>query len=162
MTGVDPAGCPSSGAGHGEQGFGLLLLVGVLAVLGLLSLGAFAVARREVRSSADTGLAADAFELAESGLAVASAAAPALASSPPMVPLAGPIVLGERSRVATTLTRLTGTLVLLQSTGERLDGAGDVVARAALGLLGTLLPASDSAPARFRQLPSRGWMQLYW
>lgn len=143
------------------RGFGLLLVVVVLAVLGFLSLSAFGIARREFRSAMDVGFAAEAFEAAESGLAAAASVAGGFGSAPLRAPLAGPGVGGHRTRFATTITRLTGSLVLLQSTGERLDGAGEVLASRVLGMVGKIVPPSGSSPARFRALASRGWVQLY-
>ena len=145
----------------GERGFGLLLVVVVLALLGLLSLSAFGIARREFRSATEVGYAAEAFEAAESGLAAAASAAAGLGSAPPLVPQPGPGVLGDRGRFATTVVRLTESIILLQSTGERLDGAGEVLARRVLGMVGTVVPADGSAPAGFRPLQSRAWTQLY-
>ena len=143
------------------RGFGLLLVVVVLAVLGFLSLSAFGIARREFRSAMDVGFAAEAFEAAESGLAAAASVAGGIGSAPVLMPQPGPGVLGSKSRFATTVIRLPGSLVLLQSTGERLDGAGEVLARRRLALLGTIVPVSASYPPRFRSLPSRSWAQVY-
>ena len=144
-----------------EGGFGLLLVVVVLAVLGFLSLSAFGIARREFRSAMEVGFAAEAFEAAESGLAAAASVAAGFGSAPVLLPQPGPGVLGSQSRFATTVIRLTGSIVLLQSTGERLDGTGEVLARRRLALLGTIVPDSGSSPPRFRPLPSRGWAQVY-
>lgn len=144
-----------------ERGFGLLLLVFVLAVLGLLSLTAFAIAGREARGTIHLGFAADAFESAEQGLAAAADAAPGLGGAPVMVPRAGPGLTDQRSRITTSLVRLAGSVVLLESTGERLDGAGAVRARCVLGLVGVLVPASGPSPPAFRPLRARGWTQLY-
>ena len=143
------------------RGFGLLLVVVVLAVLGFLSLSAFGIARREFRSAMDVGFAAEAFEAAESGLAAAAAVAGGIGSAPVLMPQPGPGVLGSKSRCATTVIRLPGSLVLLQSTGERLDGAGEVLARRRLGLLGRVVTPPGSTLPRFEQLRSRGWAQLY-
>jgi hypothetical protein len=144
-----------------ERGFGLLLVVVVLAVLGFLSLSAFGIARREFRSAMDVGFAAEAFEAAESGLAAAASVAGGFGSAPLRAPQSGPGIVGDRTRFATTMTRLTGSVVLLQSTGERLDGAGEVLARRRLGLLGRIVTPTGSTVPRFEQLQSRGWVQLY-
>lgn len=143
-----------------ERGFGLLLVVVVLAVLGFLSLSAFGIARREFRSATEVGFAAEAFEAAESGLAAAASVAGGFGSAPVLMPQPGPGVLGSKSRFATTIIRLPGSLVLLQSTGERLDGAGEVLARRRLGLLGRIVTPTGSTVPRFEQLRSRGWVQL--
>jgi hypothetical protein len=143
------------------RGFGLLLVVVVLAVLGFLSLSAFGIARREFRSAMEVGFAADAFEAAESGLAASASVAGGFGSAPPLVSLPGPGVAGERTRFATTIIRLAGSVVLLESTGERMDGAGDVLARRILGMAGKIVPAAGTSPARFQPLASRGWVQLY-
>ena len=150
----------SVGSGD-ERGFGLLLVVVVLAVLGFLSLSAFGIARREFRSAMEVGFAAEAFEAAESGLAAAASMAGGFGGAPVRVPLPGPGVVGDRTRFGTTIIRLTGSVLLLQSTGERLDGAGEVLARRVLGMVGKVVPASGSSPARFQPLASRNWVQLY-
>lgn len=144
-----------------ERGFGLLLVVVVLAVLGFLSLSAFGIARREFRTATDLGFAAEAFEAAESGLAAAASTAAGFQSVPLLVPQLGPGVLGHRTRFATTVVRLTPSVLLLRSDGERLDGAGEVLARRGLGMVGKVIPATGSAPAKFQPLNSRGWAQLY-
>ena len=144
-----------------EGGFGLLLVVAVLAVLGFLSLNAFGIARREFRSAMDVGFAAEAFEAAESGLAAAASTAAGFEGAPILVPQLGPGVLGARTRFSTNVIRLTGSVMLLQSTGERLDGAGEVLARRRLGLLGRIVTTTGSMVPRFEQLRSRGWVQLY-
>jgi hypothetical protein len=144
-----------------ERGFGLLLVVVVLAVLGFLSLSAFGIARREWRNAMDIGFAVEAFEAAESGLAAAASSAAGFERVPVLVMQAGPGMTGGRRQFATTAIRLTGSMVLLQSTGERLDGAGEVLARRRLALLGTMVPDSGSSSPRFRPLPSRGWAQVY-
>jgi hypothetical protein len=77
------------------------------------------------------------------------------------VPQLGPGVLGDRTRFATTVVRLTPSVLLLRSAGERLDGAGEVLARRRLGMVGKVIPATGSAPGRFQPLNSRGWAQLY-
>ncbi len=144
-----------------ERGFGLLLVVVVLALLGFLSLSAFGIARREFRGATDLGFAAEAFEAAESGLAAAASAAAVFGSAPLRQPQLGPGMTGDRVRFATTILRLTESLVLLQSTGERLDGAGEVLARRRLGLVGRLVSPAGSATPRFEQIQSQGWVQLY-
>lgn len=144
-----------------ERGFGLLLVVVVLALLGFLSLSAFGIARREFRGATDLGFAAEAFEAAESGLAAAASAAGGFQGAPVLVPQPGPGVLGDGPRFATTILRLTPDLFLLQSVGERLDGAGEVLARRRLGMVGKILPATGSSPARFRPLDSHRWAKLY-
>lgn len=144
-----------------ERGFGLLLLVFVLAVLGLISLSAFGMARREVRAATDLRFAADAFEAAEQGLASAAEAAAGFAGAPVLALQAGPALVGHRRRISTTVVRLAGSVVLLESTGERLDGEGRVLARSVLGQVGIVAPASGSSPALFRPLRARGWTQLY-
>lgn len=144
-----------------EAGFGLLLVVVLLALMGVMSLGAFEVARREFRHASELGYADQAFEAAESGLAVAASAAGGLGAGPPFMPVIGPSAGNDRTRFATTSIRLNGSLVLLTSIGERLDGAGQVLARRSLGLVGTLVPGVGSAPPRFVPLESRAWAQLY-
>ena len=144
-----------------EEGFGLLLVVVVLALLGFLSLSAFGIARREFRGATDLGFAAEAFEAAESGLAAAASAAGGFQAAPVLVPQPGPGVLGDGPRFATTILRLTPELFLLQSDGERLDGAGEVLARRRLGLVGKLVTPTGSATPRFEQIQSHGWVQLY-
>jgi hypothetical protein len=146
---------------RGEQGFGLLLVVVMLAVLGFLSLTTFGIARREFRSATDLGYAAEAFEAAESGLAAAASTAAGFQGAPLRVPQLGPGMLGSRTRFATTVIRLTPSVFLLRSVGERLDGAGEVLARRRLGLLGRLVTPPGSPVSRFLQLQSRGWVQLY-
>lgn len=145
----------------GKRGFGLVLVVVALAVLGFLSLTTFGIARREFRNAMDDGFAAEAFEAAESGLAAAAAGAAGFVGAPRWVPQPGPGTPGGRTRFETTVIRLTGSALLLQSTGERLGGAGEVLARRRLGVVGKIIPATASAPARFQQLASRGWVQLY-
>jgi len=154
------SGGTSVGAGN-QRGFGLLLVVVVLAVLGFLSLIAVGIARREFRSATDVGFAAAAFEAAESGLAAAASVAEGFGSAPLLVPQSGPAVLRERTRFATTIIRLNGSVVVLESTGERLNARGDVLARRVLGLAGKIVPAHGAVPAGFRPLHSRGWTQLY-
>jgi type II secretory pathway pseudopilin PulG len=145
----------------GERGFGLLLVVVVLTILGFLSLTAFGTARREFRSATELGFAAEAFEAAESGLAAAASTAAGFQGAPLLVPQLGPGMLGPRTRFATTIVRLTESVLFLQCTGERVDGAGEVLARRRLALLGKIVPDTGSASARFEQLGARGWVQLY-
>ncbi len=144
-----------------ESGFGLFLVVVLLALMGALSLGAFGAALRESRNASDLGAAAHAFEAAETGLAAAASAAAGFGGAAVFVPQGGPASLGGRRRVATTVIRLNESLFLLTSVGERLDGGGAVVARRSLGLVGKLEPGVGSAPPRFVPLDSRGWAQLY-
>ena len=143
------------------RGFGLLLVVVVLTLLGLLSLGAFAVARRELRATTDLGFAAQAFEAAESGLAVAATAAGGFGTAPPLVPQVGPAGFVGQGHYATTILRLNESLWLVTSVGERVDGTGEVLARRSLGLVGKLVPDSGSSSFRFRPLAARRWAQLY-
>jgi hypothetical protein len=145
----------------GRRGFGLVLVVVALAVLGFLSLTTFGIARREFRNAMDDGFAAEAFEAAESGLAAAAASAAGFGGAPRGVPQPGPGSPGGRTRFETTAIRLTGSALLLLSTGERLGGAGEVLARRRLGLIGKIVPATGLTPARFLQLNARGWAQLY-
>ncbi len=147
--------------GRGERGFGLLLVVVVLALLGFLALSAFEIARREFRSAHELGYSAEAFEAAESGLAAAASMAAGFQGAPMLVPQLGPGVLGDHTRFATTAVRLTPSIFLLRSVGERLDGAGEVLARRALGLTGKLLTPPGSSTPRFTPLHSHGWVQLY-
>ncbi len=144
-----------------ERGFGLLLVVVLLALMGALSLGAFGAARQEFRNASDLGYAAQAFEAAESGLAAAASAAAGLGGALPFASQAGPASLGARTRVATKITRLNESLFLLTSVGERIDGGGAVLARRFLGLVGKLESGVGSAPPRFVPLDSRGWVQLF-
>lgn len=143
------------------RGFGLLLVVVVLTLLGLLSLGAFAVARRELRATTELGFAAQAFEAVESGLAVAASAAGAFAAAPLLVPQTGPAGTVGQGRYTTTVIRLNESLWLLSAVGERVDGAGEVVARRTLGLVGKLVPDPAGGRDRFARLVSRGWVQVY-
>lgn len=143
-----------------ERGFGLLLVVVALAVLGFLSLSAFGIARREFRSARDLGYAAEAFEAAEAGLAAAAAGGATLAASPLMILQPGPALVSARTRVATSVVRLNGSVVFVSAIGERLDGAGEVLAQRRLGLVGKIDSAVGVTPARFRQLGSWGWVQL--
>lgn len=144
-----------------ERGFGLLLVVVAIAVLGFLSLSAFGIARREFRSAEDLGYAAEAFEAAEAGLATAAAGAASIAAAPLMTPQLGPAIVTSRTRIATSVVRLNGNVVFVSAIGERLDGAGEVLAQRRLGLVGKIDPAVGAMPARFRPLGSRGWVQLY-
>jgi hypothetical protein len=144
-----------------ERGFGLLLVVVTLALMGVLAFGAFGVARREWRNAADLGYAAQAFEAAEAGLAVAEAVAAASAGAPLMVPQPGPGIADARTRFTTAIVRVNESLLLVTSVGERLDGGGGVLARRKLGLVGKIVPALDSLSARFQPLEARGWVQLY-
>lgn len=145
----------------GESGFGLLLVVVVLALLGFLALTAFGIARREFRSAIDLLFAAEAFEAAEAGLAAAASTAAGFQGAPVLVPQPGPVVSGARTRSSTSVVRVTESVLLLQSTGERLDGAGVVLARRHLGMVGKLVTPPGDTVARFEQLPSRGWVQLH-
>jgi len=144
-----------------ESGFGLLLVVVVLALMGALSLGAFGVARREFRNASDLGYSAQAFEAAEAGLASAESVAAGFAGAPILAPMTGPTSAGPGTRFTTSILRLNESFVLLTSVGERLDGGGGVLARRYLGLVGKVIPAVDSVPPRFVRLGSRGWVQLY-
>lgn len=144
-----------------EEGFGLLLVVVLLALMGALALGAFGAARREFRHASELSYAAQALEAAESGLAVAASAAAGLSGGPPFTPVAGPSARDDRTHFTTTIVRLNESLVLLTAIGERLDGAGEVLARRTLGLVGKLVPGVGVAPPRFAPLESRGWVQLY-
>jgi type II secretory pathway pseudopilin PulG len=144
-----------------ERGFGLLLVVVALAILGALTLGAFGAARHELRNATNLAFAAQAFEAAEAGLATAAAAAGAFASAPQLVRQPGPGAAGAGIRYATTVVRLNESLFLLTSVGERLDGGGGVRGRRVLGVVGRVVPGSGSAPPRFEPLRARGWIQLY-
>jgi hypothetical protein len=144
-----------------RRGFGLLLVVVTLAILGALALGSFGIAWREFRTSSDLGYAAQAFEAAESGLAAAETAAAGCEGAPPWGPQVGPSRATATYRFGTTILRLNGSLCLLTTVGERLDGTGRVLARRQLGVLGKLAPAADSTGPRFVPLTSRSWVQMY-
>lgn len=140
-----------------ERGFGLLIVVVALAVLGGLALGAFAAGRREQRNARDLAYAAQAFEAAEAGLAAAAAAAPGFATAPIRVPLPGPGSVGY----TTTVLRLNPTLFLVASEGWRLDAGGRPLARRVSGMVGRLVTTPDLAATAFTPLRARGWVQLY-
>lgn len=145
----------------GRNGFALLLVIVALAVLGALTITAFGTGRREWRNAAELASAAQAFEAAEAGLAVARAAAGGFAGVPVFEPQVGPSGPGIRTRFTTVVMRLNPSLMLLTATGERLDGGGEVVARRVLALVGRLIPAAGGAGPRFEPLRERGWMQIY-
>jgi hypothetical protein len=144
-----------------ERGFALLIVVVALAVLGGLGLGAFAIGRREMRLASELGYAAQAFEAAEAGLAVASAGAAAFAAAPPLVPQAGAALEFGGIGFSTSVLRLNESLYLLSSEGRRLDGGGGLLARRSLGLIGRIVTPPDSAAPRFQPLSPRGWVQPY-
>jgi len=144
-----------------ERGFGLLLVVVALAVMGVLTLGAFGAARRELRNSSQLRYAVQAFEAAEAGLAAAGSVAAGAAGAPIMVRQPGPGSADGQVSVTTTIVRLNESLLLLTAEGRRLDGGGDVLARRVLGLVGRVVPGSGAAPPRFEPLSERGWAQLY-
>ena len=148
--------------GGTDRGFGLIVVVVALAILGGLTLGAFGAARQELGNAVYGGFAAQAFEAAEAGLAAAGSVAAASAGAAPMVPRSGPEMASARIRYRTTIVRLNETLLFLTAVGERRDGGGEVLARRVLGVVGKLLPESGGAPARFEPLQARGWMQLYY
>lgn len=148
-------------AAGGRKGFALLLVVVGLALLGALTLTAFGAGRREWRNAAELGFAAEAFQAAETGLAMGRAAAGGFAGAPVLVRQVGPSGAGARTRFTTAIMRPNPSLILVTSTGERLDGAGRVVARRVLALVGKLVPPAGGVVPRFEQLPERGWMQLY-
>jgi len=144
-----------------ERGFAVLVAVVALAVLGALSLGAFALGRREMRLASELVYAAQAFEAAEAGLAVASTAVAAFATAPTLVPQPGASLESGGIGFSTTVLRLNESLFLLTSEGRRLDGGGRLLARRSLGVLGRIVASPDSAAPRFRPLNTRGWVQLY-
>jgi hypothetical protein len=144
-----------------ERGFALLIVVVALAVAAGLGLGAFAVGRREMRLASELGYAAQAFEAAEAGLAVASAGAAAFAAASPLVPQPGAALESGGIGFSTSVLRLNESLYLLMSEGRRLDGGGGLLARRSLGLIGRIVMAPDSTATRFQPLRSRGWVQLY-
>ena len=144
-----------------ERGFGLLIVVVALAVLGGLALGGFAVGLREQRMARDLAYAAQAFEAAEAGLVVAAAAAPAFAAAPTLVPQPGPASTLAEAGYATTILRLNPTLMLVTSEGWRLDGVGQPLARRVSGMVGRIVTTPDSTVASFAPLRARGWVQLY-
>jgi hypothetical protein len=144
-----------------ERGFGLLVVVVALAILGALALGAFGAARHEVRNATSLAFAAQAFEAAESGLAAAAAAAGGFAGAPRMVRQPGPGAAAGGIRYTTSVLRLNETLFLLTAVGERLDGGGGGLGRRTLGMVGRVVSESASAQPKFEPLLARGWIQLY-
>lgn len=144
-----------------ERGFGLLIVVVALAVLGGLALGAFAVGRREQRMALDLVFAAQAFEAAEAGLAVAAVSAPAFVGVPVLVPQPGAVLESGGVGFSTSVLRLNASLFLLTSEGRRLDGAGALLARRELGVLGRIVPTPDGAALRFQALRTRPWVGVF-
>ena len=147
---------------RGEGGAALLLVVVAMALLGALAIGAFGTARLEQRSAAGLTHATEAFEAAEAGLAwVAAGWDSTVSAGPPGVPRIGPSVVKRRVRFTPAVTRLNATLYLIVVTGERLDGAGTVLARRTLGLVGKSPRAAGGGPMGFEPLGSHRWVQLY-
>lgn len=151
----------SSWLGKGEEGYGLLMVVVALALLGALALGASGAARREFRNATDVGYAAAALQAAEAGLAAVADAGTQLAGVPPLVPVPGPSWEGGGVRYTTTELRLGGGLALLTSVGERVDAGGGLLARRVLAELGRLAEPTDSGAPRFRRLREHAWVQVY-
>jgi len=145
----------------GAPGFALLLVVIALALLGVLSLSSFGIARREYRIAIDLGFALQALESAESGLSAVESMAATGGGAPILAPQAGPSADTPRTRYRTSMLRLNSSLFMLTAVGERFDPEGGILARRELGVLGKIVPPADSTPARFERLEAWGWVQLY-
>lgn len=143
----------------GEQGVALTLVIFAIAITGLLVTGVFAGAYFEQRIGADVLFARQAFEAAEGQLAgVVSGWDPA--ANGVLAPGQGralPVTEAGHLRSRATITRLNAQLYLIAGLGERVDGAGTVLARRRLGVIVRLAPDS----ATVRPITERSWAQLY-
>lgn len=142
-----------------EGGIALALVIFAMAITGLLVSGVFAGAYFEQRIGGEMLFARQAFEAAEGQLAgVIEGWDPAANGA--MVPGQGralPTTEAGHVRSSATITRLNARLYLIAGLGERVDGAGTVLARRRLGLIVRLAPDS----AAVRPITERSWAQLY-
>ena len=148
-----------------ERGMALAVAIFALVIIGALVAANFFAGLLEQQSGRNSLFARQASEGAETGLREA------LATMPPSVlvalPVAGvPLDLGASAvtpsvRVERQVTRLTGTLFLLQVRGIRQDAAGGALAARTLGTLLRVIPNAPSGPPSVVPFSQRGWVQLY-
>jgi hypothetical protein len=147
-----------------ERGIALAIALFALIVIGALVSGSLFAGRLEQQSGQNVMFAAQALEAAETGLSEVLAGA--LPAGTEALPTDG-VVLGLPTLiVASDLTaerqivRLSNNIFFIRATGTRHDARGGVLATRMLGLLVRVTPASEAAPAKFRPLAERAWVQL--
>jgi hypothetical protein len=150
-----------------ERGIALAIAVFALAVIGALVGGTFFLGRLEQQSGRNAFFAVQAGEVAEAGLSDAAATVPAATlEGLPVggVPLdIGSLTLAGGVRASRQVTRLTGSLFLIEARGVKYSLAGNSLAERSLGLLVRLGTPSDTGAdsGRVGPLDQRGWVQLY-
>jgi hypothetical protein len=152
-----------------DRGFALPLAIFALVTMGALVASTLLVGRVEQRIGGATIYREQAAAAAEAGLAKAVGIDPAQLEA--LAPYAGvpgqaaafPIstVPGDSSvRYVDTVFRLNETLFLIQSSGQRLDADGHVLATQTLGLFARLVKPADAAVV-LRPLRQRAWAQIF-
>ena len=150
-----------SGGGD-RRGAALAVAVFGLAVAGLVAtLGLFA-ARVERRAAGELQFAVQAGAAADAGLAATLAGwdPVAFGTLMPLDEMILPAVqVGSTAEVyRARVQRLTGALFLVRSEGQRLDGAGSVLARQEVG---QLVRVDLSAVREVAPIAERGWARIY-
>ena len=147
-----------------ERGIALVVALFALIVMSALVSAGFVVGRLEQESGRNTLFAHQAAEAAEAGLTDALIA---VSSAGGVLPPVGStsdwdsLNFSVGFRVERQLSRLTGTLLLIRSTGTRLDADGGALAVRSVGRLLRLAPDSLGGPPGILPLEQRGWAQLY-
>lgn len=152
-----------------DRGFALPLAIFALITIGALAAGTLFVGRTEQQMGSGTVYLEQAAAAAEAGLADMASFDPAgleglpvyTGSANQVAAFSARIVSGNPSaRYADTVVRLNGTLFLVQSTGQRLDPDGHVLATQTLGLFARLVKPADTAVV-LRPLRQRAWTQIF-
>jgi hypothetical protein len=147
-----------------ERGVALVLALFALIVMSALVSTGFVAGRLEHESGRNTLFGSQAAEVAEAGLVDALLAISS--GSLALPPAAGRSSLDTLNfasgfRVERQVSRLTSTLVLLRSTGTRVDADGGALAVRSVGLLLQLLPDPLGGPPEATPLGQRSWVQLH-
>jgi hypothetical protein len=147
-----------------ERGIALVVALFALIVMSALVSAGFIAGRLEQQSGRNTLFAHQAAEAAEAGLTNALIA---ISSTGVVLPPVGStfdldsLNFSVGFRVERQLSRLTGTLLLIRSTGTRLDADGGALAVRTVGRLLRLASDSLGGPPGILPLEQRGWAQLY-
>ena len=122
-----------------ERGIALAVALFALVIIGALVAGTFFSGRQEQQSGQNTFFASQAAEAAEAGIsdAIGMATPTSLLSLVAGGPAAnlGTVSLGGRVDASRQLSRLTGSLFLIRSVGNRRDAAGTALATRSAGSL---------------------------
>lgn len=145
-----------------ERGMALVVALFALVLMGALVTGTFLAGIVEQQSGRNAFFAVEAAEAAEAGMggALSTVAAGTLEQMAIGQSIALPdLSLGTGVASTRSVSRLTGGLFLIRSTGTRRDAAGTPLATRTLGLLVRLLRVEGSAS--ITPLLERSWIQLY-